>query len=146
MGETVAAAGADGAPALAVCLQADAVVAFAVLETSARGRFSDNLFALLPSERRCVTFVTWDAQPPAPADFVRALQLRGGVVISEVSADSPAAAAELRPGDIIVRLGYSQLLTIDDYDRAVAQAPQQTPIYMVFYRQGRAIPRTIIID
>lgn len=77
---------------------------------------------------------------------LRALQLRGGVVISEVSADSPAAAAELRPGDIIVRLGYSQLLTIDDYDRAVAQAPQQTPIYMVFYRQGRAISRTIIID
>jgi len=76
----------------------------------------------------------------------RALQLRGGVVISEVAAGSPADAAELRPSDIIVRLGYSQLLSIEEYDSAVAQAPENTPIYLVFYRQGRAISRTIVIE
>ena len=77
---------------------------------------------------------------------LRALQLRGGVVISEVAEGSPAATAQLRPGDIIVRLGYSQLLSTEDYDRAVAQAPENSPIYLVFYRQGRAISRTIVIN
>lgn len=77
---------------------------------------------------------------------LRALQLRGGVVIAEVAENSPAQTAGLRPGDIIVRLGYSQLLDVEEYDLAVAEAPEQSPVYLVFYRQGRAISRTIVID
>ena len=74
------------------------------------------------------------------------MRLRGGVVVAEVSANSAAAKAGIRKGDIIVQLGYSRIDDIDEYSQVIAELPENTPIAIRFYRQGRAIFRTFVID
>jgi serine protease Do len=76
----------------------------------------------------------------------RALRLRGGVLVAEVVANSAASAAGLREGDIIVQLGYSRIDDSDEYRQVIEGLPERTPIAIRFYRQGRAIFRTIQID
>ena len=76
----------------------------------------------------------------------RALRVRGGVVVTEVSPSSAAADAGIRPSDIIVQLGYSRIDDIDEYRTVIAELPDNTPILIRFYRQGWAISRTVIIQ
>ena len=73
------------------------------------------------------------------------LGIRGGVVIEQLSADSAASESGLRRGDIILQLGYSRIDDADEYEQVVRELPTDTPILIRFYRQGRAISRTIII-
>ena len=77
---------------------------------------------------------------------LRALQLRGGVVVDKVKADSAAARAGLRSGDIMVQLGYSRIDDVEQYRQVIAELPENTPILVRFYRQGWAVSRTIVID
>ena len=77
---------------------------------------------------------------------LNAMGLRGGVVVTQVSPDSSASQSDLRSGDIILQLGYSRIDDIDEYDQVVNELPQGTPILIRFYRQGRAISRTIILN
>lgn len=74
------------------------------------------------------------------------LRLRGGIMVAEVAADSAAARAGLRTGDIIVQLGYSRIDDLDEYRQVVKELPENTPIAIRFYRGGQAIFRTIQID
>ena len=76
----------------------------------------------------------------------RQLRLRGGILVTEVAANSAAANAGLRIGDIIVQLGYSRIDDLDEYFQVIEELPESTPIAIRFYRQGRAIFRTIQID
>jgi serine protease Do len=76
----------------------------------------------------------------------RQLRLRGGILVTEVAANSAAASAGLRIGDIIVQLGYSRIDDLDEYFQVIEELPESTPIAIRFYRQGRAIFRTIQID
>lgn len=75
----------------------------------------------------------------------RALRLRGGVSVAQVSPDSSAAEAMLQADDIIVQLGYSRIDDLDEYRQVIAELPKNTPVAIRFYRQGRAIFRTIEI-
>ena len=77
---------------------------------------------------------------------LRALQLRGGIVVNAVEPDSAAATAGLRAGDILVQLGYSRIDDMQEYRQVIAELPENTPILVRFYRQGWAISRTIVID
>ncbi len=47
----------------------------------------------------------------------RQLRLRGGILVADVAANSAAANAGLREGDIIVQLGYSRIDDLDEYRR-----------------------------
>lgn len=76
---------------------------------------------------------------------LRSLGIRGGVVIEQVSDDSAASESGLRRGDIILQLGYSRIDDVDEYNQVVRELPTDTPVLIRFYRQGRAISRTIII-
>jgi serine protease Do len=76
----------------------------------------------------------------------RQLRLRGGVLVTDVAANSAAANAGLREGDIIVQLGYSRIDDRDEYRQVIEELPESTPIAIRFYRQGRAVFRTIQID
>ena len=73
------------------------------------------------------------------------LGIRGGVVIEQLSADSAASESGLRRGDIILQLGYSRIDDVEEYEQVVRELPIDTPVLIRFYRQGRAISRTIII-
>ena len=74
------------------------------------------------------------------------LRLRGGVLVTQVSPNSAAAKSGIRGGDIVVQLGYSRIDDVDEYSQVIAELPENTQIAIRFYRQGRAIFRTIVID
>jgi serine protease Do len=86
------------------------------------------------------------AVKPVSEDQLRELRLRGGVLVTEVLPDSPAALAEIKPGDILVQLGYSRINDTDEYVRVIADLPKNLPILVRFYRSGWAISKTIVID
>ena len=77
---------------------------------------------------------------------LRSLRLRGGIVVSEVLADSPADVAGLKVDDIIVQLGYSRIDDLDEYDSVIGELPANTPVAIRFYRGGNAVFRTIQIN
>ena len=74
------------------------------------------------------------------------LRLRGGVLVMQVSPNSAAAKSGIKEGDIVVQLGYRRIDDVDEYAQVVAELPENNQIAIRFYRQGRAIFRTIIID
>ena len=74
------------------------------------------------------------------------MRLRGGVLVTQVSPNSAAAKSGIKEGDIVVQLGYSRIDDVDEYAQVVAELPENNQIAIRFYRQGRAIFRTIIID
>jgi serine protease Do len=73
------------------------------------------------------------------------LGIRGGVVIEQVSPDSAGSESGLSRGDVILQLGYSRIDDIEEYDQVVRELPVDTPVLIRFYRQGRAISRTIVL-
>jgi serine protease Do len=79
-------------------------------------------------------------------DQLRALRLRGGVLVTDVLAGSPAALAGLKPEDILVQLGYSRIDDVEEYAQIIKDLPKSTPILVRFYRQGWAVSKTIVID
>lgn len=74
------------------------------------------------------------------------LRLRGGALVTAVSPNSAAAKTGIREGDIVVQIGYSRIKDVDAYSQVVAKLSKNKQIAIRFYRQGRAIFRTIIID
>jgi S1-C subfamily serine protease len=60
---------------------------------------------------------------PIPRRLVRAHHLshERGVVITAVSEGTPAAAAELRPGDVIVEFGTDPVRSVDDLHRLLTE-------------------------
>ena len=86
------------------------------------------------------------AVKPVSEDQLRELRLRGGVLVTKVLPDSPAALAEIKQGDILVQLGYSRINDTDEYVRVIADLPENSPILVRFYRGGWAISKTIVID
>ena len=83
---------------------------------------------------------------PVSEDQLRELRLKGGVLVLKVLPDSPSAKAGIKPGDILVQLGYSRVEDTDEYEQVIADLPLDTPILVRFYRQGWAISKTIVID
>jgi serine protease Do len=73
------------------------------------------------------------------------LDIRGGVVVEQVSPESAGSESGLNRGDVILQLGYSRIDDSDEYDQVVRELPIDTPVLIRFYRQGRAISRTIIL-
>ena len=64
----------------------------------------------------------------------------------KVLSDSPADIAGLEVGDIIIQLGYSRIDDSEEYRLVIAEISKNTPIRIRFYRQGKAIFRTIQIN
>ena len=74
------------------------------------------------------------------------LRLSGGVVVVKVAADSPAANAGLREGDVIVQLGYRGIADVAEYQEVLEEMPRGAPVALRFFRKGRSVFRTIEID
>ena len=69
-----------------------------------------------------------------------------GVVVSKVKSGSPAAAAGLQVGDIITQLAFSDIKSPADYHKLVKSLPKGEPQAVRFYRQGRPVFRSVVID
>ncbi len=69
----------------------------------------------------------------------------GGVTIRQVSPNTPAAITGLRPGDVIVQLGYGDINSVDDYERILELLPENKLVPVRFFRQGQPFIRTLKI-
>ena len=72
-------------------------------------------------------------------------KLRGGVVVTDVFPDTAAERTGLRPGDVIVQLGYNAIDDLSDYRAIVDKLPSNSPVAIRFFRAGRPVFRTIEI-
>lgn len=73
-------------------------------------------------------------------------RLSGGVAVIQVYPGSPADVAGLRPGDVIVQIGYNAIGGLGDYERVIAELPAGTPVALRFFRRGRSIFSTIELE
>ncbi|UTF61430.1 DegQ family serine endoprotease [Gilvimarinus sp. DA14] len=72
-------------------------------------------------------------------------KLDGGVLVRQVEPNSPAAETGLRPGDVIVQLGYDEVTDVSDYESLAAGLPADKLLPIRFYRRGQPMIRTIRI-
>ncbi|SED70636.1 serine protease Do [Pseudomonas anguilliseptica] len=71
------------------------------------------------------------------AEQKKSLDLKGGVVISEVQ-DGPAALIGLRPGDVITHLNNQAINSAKTFTEVVQALPKNRSVSMRVLRQGRA--------
>jgi S1-C subfamily serine protease len=81
------------------------------------------------------------ARRPLPTRMVRHfhLEARSGVQVTGVEPASPAAAAGLREGDIIVQVNGSPIAGIDDLQRLLGRVELGMPLRIDVLREGRQI-------
>ncbi|MGB5146221.1 MAG: DegQ family serine endoprotease [Porticoccaceae bacterium] len=112
-----------------------------VLKVAVLGRPGDGAVAARTGQDRLgVGVVDIDPKMRDSAHFP------GGVQVEQVHPDSPAADAGIEPGDIIVQLGYNAITDLATYDRVVAELPAKSPVALRFFRRGRSIFRTIVLE
>ena len=72
------------------------------------------------------------------ADLARRFGLKEttGVVVTDVAPDSPAGAAGLRPGDVIVEADRQPVHSVTEYNQALAHATNQ--VLFLVHRQGQS--------
>ncbi|HET8578233.1 MAG TPA: DegQ family serine endoprotease [Methylomirabilota bacterium] len=68
-----------------------------------------------------------------------------GVLVSDVMKDTPAEAAGLRAGDIIVQFDGASMKDVSSLQRRVAGAPPGRPAAMTVVRDGKQLPLTVRI-
>jgi serine protease Do len=70
----------------------------------------------------------------------------GGVVIAQVSPNSPAATAGLAPGDILVQLGFDEVNSVKDFKKIEKSLPSNKPQPIRVIRKGSPLFRSIVIE
>ena len=80
------------------------------------------------------------AKPDGPAGQPEAVRL----VVAFVEAGSPAACADLRPLDLILRVGDQPIRTLEDFDRALWAAEKSASL--VVERRGATAPIALTLD
>ncbi len=69
-----------------------------------------------------------------------------GVIIKQVSDNSPAAAAGLEPGDILVQLGFDEVDSVKSFRKIEKSLPANRPQPIRVVRRGSPLFRSIIIE
>ncbi|MGI1677356.1 MAG: Do family serine endopeptidase [Cellvibrionaceae bacterium] len=81
----------------------------------------------------------------ADEELKRSIGINGGVMIISVGDEGPGKAAGLQRGDVIVQLGFKDVLNQQSYNKIVAQLPSGSLLPIRFYRRGQPAFRTIMI-
>lgn len=80
---------------------------------------------------------------PLPQGRAKQLGVAGGVIIARIT-DEPAAATDLRPGDIIVAVNNREVTGVEAFRKAVAALPSGKWVPLLVNREGN--PRFIPIQ
>lgn len=80
------------------------------------------------------------------AQLRKELAINGGVVVREVTPDSPADVTGLIPGDVITQLGLVAISTEMDFKKQMALLPKGSPQAIRFFRRGQPVFRTILVE
>ncbi|BFM19859.1 Do family serine endopeptidase [Gilvimarinus japonicus] len=83
---------------------------------------------------------------PLSEQYRERSNLDGGVLVRQVEPNSAAAATGLRPGDVIVQLGYDGVQDLDEYRKIVKGLDEDKLVPIRFYRRGQSMIRTIKIE
>ena len=79
---------------------------------------------------------------PALRDQLELPANAGGLVIANISPDSPAQAA-LQVNDIILEVNRQEIRTLNDYDQVVSKIKESDTVLILVYRDGGTIYITI---
>jgi serine protease Do len=88
----------------------------------------------MPSEEESAWGITVQELTP---ELARQLELEpgtSGVVISDIEAGSPAAAAGLRPGDLITEINRTAIKNINDYQQALQKTKKGDSLLLLIKR------------
>ena len=81
---------------------------------------------------------------PLTRDEAKAFKIKdGGLAILSVDEDKPAAAADLREGDIIVKANMKPVSTVADLTKQVSECTKRGAILLQINRRGDLIFRTV---
>ncbi len=86
--------------------------------------------------------ITVQELTPALRDQLELPANAGGVIITNISADSPSQAA-LQVNDIIIEVNRQEIRTLNDYDQAVSKIQESDTVLLLVYRDGGTIYITI---
>lgn len=70
-------------------------------------------------------------------DLREAYGISRGVLVNEVSEESPAFAAGIRQGDVILKLHRTTIKNINDYQAALSSLPEQGKVAVLITRPGQ---------
>jgi predicted ArsR family transcriptional regulator len=89
-----------------------------------------------PSQSNNTTFGV-EVQDLTP-DLKRELALKSdtGVVVTDVAPNSPAAVADIQPGDVITELGRTAVLNLDAFQKALSEQKGKTSLLLLLDRKG----------
>ena len=71
-------------------------------------------------------------------DLKRELALKSdsGVVVTDVVPNSPAAVADIQPGDVITEVGRTAVLNLDAFQKALSEQKGKTSLLLLLDRKG----------
>ena len=69
-----------------------------------------------------------------------------GVLIREVTADSPASKAGIQAFDVIVKVNEQEIFTRDQLTRLIRSTPAKTSVKLTLIRQGQLITQDVILE
>jgi serine protease Do len=109
-------------------------IGFAIPANMVR-RISSELIATGSVSRAWLGVTLQPLTPELAASF--GVKDRKGVLVSEVSPDSPAARAGVKPGDVVLEMNAARVENPGDLARAVGLARPGTPTSLTVWRGGR---------
>jgi serine protease Do len=80
-----------------------------------------------------------------PEDVKEANNIEG-VLINNVVQDSPAAKAGLKSGDVLVQLGFDDVMSVNSFREIEKLLPVNKPLPIRFLRRGSPLFRSLIIE
>jgi len=81
---------------------------------------------------------------PSPSNLGIRINVDRQNIVKAIDADSPAAMAGLRPGDVIQQVDGERVLTLADFSRVLELAPQTGTLAVTVKRDGRLRDATSI--
>lgn len=71
------------------------------------------------------------------------LDIEGGVIVREVTEDSPAAQVGIRPGDVINLLNFEEIRDVEHFEEVVESLPTDRKVPIRFFRDRQPVFKAI---
>lgn len=83
---------------------------------------------------------------PAPAQVGLALDKDDGLIVESVAANSPAAEAGVKVGDVLATAGGQPLISTADFTWVLQVSPSETKLPLIVTRDGKSIDTALVLS